>query len=51
MNVAIQGFPTIKFFVDGKMSDYNGERSAKGIIDFVLTQYKKVSNHKDLDCL
>ena len=44
VNVAIQGFPTIKFFVDGKMSDYNGERSAKGIIDFVLSQYKKVSN-------
>ena len=42
VNVAIQGYPTIKFFVDGKMSDYSGERSAKGIIDFVLTQYKKV---------
>ena len=26
----------VKFFVDGKMSDYNGERTAKGIIDFVL---------------
>ena len=43
VNVAIQGFPTIKFFVDGKMSDYNGERTAKGIVDFILSEYKKVT--------
>lgn len=24
VNVAIQGYPTIKFFVDGKMTDYSG---------------------------
>lgn len=24
INVAIQGYPTIKFYVDGKSSDYNG---------------------------
>lgn len=32
VSVSIQGFPTIKFVVDGKMTDYNGERTAKGII-------------------
>ena len=42
VNVAIQGFPTIKLFVDGKMSDYNGERTAKGIVDFMLSEYKMV---------
>ena len=36
VNVAIQGYPTIKFIVDGKLSDYNGERTAKGIVDFIL---------------
>lgn len=43
VNVAIQGYPTIKFFVDGKMSDYNGERTTKGIIDFVLGEYRKIA--------
>lgn len=42
VNVQIQGFPTIKFFVDGKMQEYNGERTTKGIIDYVLNEYKKV---------
>ena len=42
VNVQIQGFPTIKLFVDGKMSDYNGERTAKGIVDFILSEYIKV---------
>ena len=51
VNVAIQGFPTIKFFVDGKMSDYNGERTAKAIVDFVLGEYKKVHFYKILDRL
>jgi hypothetical protein len=36
VNVQIQGFPTIKLFVDGKASDYSGERTAKGIVDFML---------------
>lgn len=39
----IQGYPTLKFFNNGKMTDYNGERTANGIIDFVLAQYKKVA--------
>ena len=27
-DVQVQGFPTIKFFQDGKMSDYDGPRNA-----------------------
>jgi protein disulfide-isomerase A6 len=42
VNVQIKGFPTIKLFIDGKSSDYSGERTAKGIIDFMLGQFKKV---------
>lgn len=51
VNVQIQGFPTIKFFVDGKMQDYNGERTTKGIIEFVLSEYKKVQICHNLDRL
>ena len=43
VNIEIKGYPTIKFFIDGKISEYTGERTANGIIDFVLNQYKKVT--------
>ena len=43
VDVNIQGYPTIKLFVDGKASDYNGERNAAGIIDFMLKEFKKVN--------
>lgn len=51
VSVSVQGFPTIKFFVDGKMSDYTGERTAKAIIDFVLNQYKKVHFPSTVGCI
>lgn len=25
------------------MSDYNGERTAKGIVDFMITEYRKIA--------
>jgi hypothetical protein len=31
-DIQVQGFPTIKFFVDGKVSDYDGPRTSDGII-------------------
>lgn len=40
--VQIQGYPTIKLFVDGKMLDYNGDRSASAFVDFMLATFKKV---------
>ena len=41
-DVQIQGFPTIKFFNEGKMTDYDGPRSADGIVDFILKKYRNV---------
>ena len=31
----IEGFPTIKIFKGGQVSDYDGEREAKGIVKYV----------------
>lgn len=31
----IQGYPTLKFFRDGKVEDYDGPREADGIIDYM----------------
>lgn len=42
MDVQVQGYPTIKFFVDGKASDYDGPRSADGIVDFMLRKFRNV---------
>jgi protein disulfide-isomerase-like protein len=42
VNVQIQGYPTIKFFVDGKATEYDGPRSADGIVDFVLRKFRNV---------
>ena len=41
-DVQIQGYPTIKFFQDGKVSDYDGPRTADGIVDFILRKYRNV---------
>eukprot|EP00850_Spirogloea_muscicola_P002953 SM000011S19131 [mRNA] locus=s11:1045091:1047897:- [translate_table: standard] len=40
----IQGFPTIKYFSPGKkgLSDYQGPRDAKAIVDFALSQVKSL---------
>lgn len=40
--VQVQGFPTIKLFVDGKMSDYDGPRTADGIVDFMFRKLRNV---------
>lgn len=50
VNVAIQGYPTIKLYVDGKSSDYNGDRTAGAIVDFMLREFKKVSFIIIKDC-
>jgi len=34
----IKGFPTLKFFKDGKPIDYKGKRETKGIVDYVTKQ-------------
>jgi protein disulfide-isomerase-like protein len=31
----IKGFPTLKIFVDGKATEYQGDRSVKSLVDFV----------------
>lgn len=41
-DVQVQGFPTIKFFQDGKMSDYDGARTASGIVDFMFRKLRNV---------
>jgi protein disulfide-isomerase A6 len=41
-DVQVSGFPTIKFFNEGKMSDYDGPRTADGIVDFILKKYRNV---------
>lgn len=43
VNVQIQGYPTIKFYVDGKATDYDGPRDASGIIDYVLRKFRNVN--------
>ena len=42
-DVQIKGFPTIKLFVDGKMSDYDGARTADGIVDFMFRKLRNVN--------
>ena len=42
----IKGFPTFKLFVDGKPVDYNGERSATGIVDFVVSALGKAAKQR-----
>jgi protein disulfide-isomerase A6 len=41
-DVQVQGFPTIKFFVDGKMTDYDGPRTSEGIVDFMFRKLRNV---------
>jgi hypothetical protein len=42
VDIQIQGYPTIKLFVDGKASEYDGPRNADGIIDFMLRKFRNV---------
>lgn len=38
---SVQGFPTIKIFSGKDKTDYNGERTAKGIVEAALSAAKK----------
>lgn len=38
----IQGFPTIRFLINGKEKDYKGGRSARDFVAFALDEVKKV---------
>lgn len=38
----IQGFPTIRFLVNGQEKDYKGGRSARDFVAFALDEVKKV---------
>ena len=44
VDAQVQGYPTIKFYVDGKVSDYDGPRSADGIVDFMLRKFRNVTS-------
>lgn len=48
----IRGFPTIKFFRDGKDVDYNGDRTADAIVAYVKRQsLPAVSQLADIDAV
>jgi protein disulfide-isomerase-like protein len=42
VDVQVQGYPTLKFYVDGTSTDYDGPRTSDGIIDFILRKYRNV---------
>ena len=44
----IKGFPTIKIFGSNKNSpsDYNGQRTAQGIVDSAINELKKLANDR-----
>lgn len=42
VDVQIQGYPTLKFYVEGKVTDYDGPRTADGIVDFMLRKFRNV---------
>lgn len=39
----IQGFPTVKFFDTKKMIDYQGQRTAQGVVDFAFQQVQALA--------
>jgi protein disulfide-isomerase A1 len=53
--VEIKGYPTLKIFRNGKMSDYNGPRKADGIVSYMKKQMgpaaRTVSTQAELDAL
>lgn len=42
VDVQVQGYPTLKFYVEGKVTDYDGPRTADGIVDFMLRKFRNV---------
>lgn len=48
----VKGFPTLKVFIKGKPSDYNGGRTADAIISYLkMTKGNKVSTVEDVEKL
>lgn len=47
----IQGFPTIRFLVNGQEKDYKGGRSAKDFVSFALDEVRKVHYWTNSDCI
>lgn len=43
---SIGGFPTIKFILDGKVYDYNKERTVEDFVAYVETSYKEIKEPK-----
>lgn len=44
--VSVQGYPTLRFYNDGKETDYNGGRTAQDIVNWILGEYKKIANSR-----
>jgi thioredoxin-like negative regulator of GroEL len=44
--LGIQGFPTFKLIVDGKVTDYNGGRDAKSLAGAVMSEMAKVVKNR-----
>jgi hypothetical protein len=42
----VKGFPTVKFFRDGDIYDYSGQRSVEGFKSFVSEGYKSAKSSK-----
>lgn len=38
--VEVQGYPTLRFFINGKSIDYNGERNAEAVLNFINSAVK-----------
>ena len=43
-DIQIQGYPTIKLFIDGKITEYDGPRTGDGVVDFMLKKFRNVLN-------
>lgn len=44
----VQGFPTIKIFVDGEPSEFNGPREAEGIVTYLRKKVSPLPEIKDV---
>jgi hypothetical protein len=33
--VEVQGYPTLKFYINGKAIDYNGDRESESILQYI----------------
>lgn len=44
----VRGYPTLKIFRNGVVSDYSGPRDATGIVEFLKTEKAKVRFHSSV---